>query len=74
MKKMKSLFCVALLSILLVGNVFATDSTGSGVLGFFDNIVNTVIVYVTGNSGCEVRQCQVCKPGGEDGTCKPTQN
>jgi hypothetical protein len=71
MKKMKSLFCVALLSSVLVGNVFAGDSTTSGVLGFFDNFMNTVVVYLSGGSNCEVRQCQTCKPGGDDGNCKP---
>ena len=74
MKKMKSLFCVALLAIVLVGNVFAGDSAGSSVLGFFENMMNTVIVYITGNAVCEGRQCQLCKPGGDDGACKPGQN
>ncbi len=74
MKKIKSLICVAMLSVLLVGNVFATDSSGAGVLGFFDNLLNSVVVYLTNSSPCEGRQCQTCKPGGEDGVCKPTQN
>ena len=75
MKRLRSIFITAMLATVLVGNVFAGDSTGNGVFGFFDSIVNAVVSFASGNSVCEGRQCQTCRPreeGGE-GNCRPTQ-
>ncbi len=75
MKKTKSIFCTVLLSTVLVGNVFAGDFTGYGVWGFFDSVMNTVVLLIR-DGGCERRQCQTCRPieeGGE-GNCRPTSN
>ncbi len=74
MKKMKSILGVALLSIFLVGNVFAADSFG-GVFSLFDNAVSAVVSYLTGGGNCEGKQCQTCKPGGDDSDqCRPTKD
>lgn len=75
MKKMKSTLCVALLSVFLVGNVFAADSFGGGFFSFFGNAVQAV-VSMFGDGDCQGKQCQNCKPkeqGGND-DCRPTQN
>lgn len=75
MKKLKPFFFTAILSTVLVGNVFAGDLTANGVCGFFDSIVNAVVSFASGSSVCEGRQCQTCRPreeGGE-GNCRPTQ-
>ncbi len=75
MKKMKSVLCIALLSTILVGNVFAGDTAGSGLLGFFDNVINAVISLVAPADSCETRQCQTCRPreDGGSGNCRPTR-
>jgi hypothetical protein len=74
MKKIRSIFCMLLLSACLVGNVFAGDSAGGGVLGFFDVVVNTVTSLFNITDPCEGRICTTCKPGSADGTCRPTNN
>ena len=75
MKKLKPIFFTAILSTLLVGNVFAGDSTTNGICGFFNSIANAVVSFASGGSVCEDRQCQTCRPGSEgvDGNCRPTQ-
>ena len=72
MKKIKSISCMLILSTCMVGNVFAGDSTGSGVLSFFDSVINAVVSYVSADD-CDVRICSNCKPGESDGNCKPTE-
>lgn len=73
MKKIKSLFCVALLSTCLAGNVFAGDTTGTGFFSFFSEAVNAVVSYLSGSDDCPPRQCTMCKPGENDNdpNCRP---
>jgi hypothetical protein len=73
MKKIKSLMCIALLSVFLVGNVFAADSFGGGILSFFDSTVKAV-VSMLGGDDCQGKQCQTCRPkdDGSNGDCRPT--
>ena len=61
MKKLKSILCVALLSTLLVGNVFADDAVGIGAFGVFGNIVNAVVSMFR-DGDCPPRQCTHCRP------------
>lgn len=77
MKKIKSVLCVALLSIFLVGTVFAGDTTGgNGIFSFFSNMVNAVYSLVSGDDDCRPRDCQNCRPEqrDSDGNCRPTEN
>ena len=74
MKKIRSIFCMLLLSACLVGNVFAGDSASGGVLGFFDEVINTVTSLFNIADPCEGRICTTCKPGTIDGVCRPTNN
>lgn len=64
------------LSTCLVGNVFAGDFAGSGIFGFFDNVVNAIVSFARADDGCPTRQCQTCKPidQGGNGDCRPTPN
>lgn len=78
MKKVKVILCTMILSIGLVGNVFAGNTVNSGFLGFFDNIVNSVVSLIAGPIDCPPRRCQTCRPGsGNDadgdgnGNCRP---
>lgn len=73
MKKIKSFFCIALLSVFLVGNVFAADSFGGGVFSFFDGVYKAVISMMR-DDDCVGKQCQNCKPKeeGGNGDCRPT--
>lgn len=76
MKKIKTLLCVALLSIMMVGNVFASDTTGGGVFSFFSNMANAVYSLFSGaNDDCRPRDCQNCRPEqrDENGNCRPTE-
>ena len=76
MKKLKSFFCIALLSTCLAGNVFAGDTTGGGFFSFFNEAVNAVVSFLRGNE-CPPRQCTTCKPGhniDDNGNCRPTEN
>jgi hypothetical protein len=74
MKKTRSLFCVALLScLLLVGNAFASGGNNDGVLGFLSNAVGQIFSSLLDDE-CPTRQCTDCRPVGEDGdggTCRP---
>lgn len=75
MKKMKSIFCAMLLSTCLAGNVFAGNTTtGSGFFSFFSEAVNAVVSYF--RNECPPRQCQTCKPGGDNDNdnCRPPTN
>lgn len=71
---MKSLFCAALLTIMLVGNVLAGNITGIGFLGFFETVMNAVVELVAGPADCKPRVCQQCRPTerDENGNCRPT--
>lgn len=73
MKKIKSLFCMLVLSTCLVGNVFAGDTAGFGVFSFFDSVINAVVTYISAPDDCPPRQCQNCKPKeeGGNGNCRP---
>lgn len=75
MKKIKSILCVALLSIFLVGNVFAGNTGGNGFFDFFGRMVSAVMSLV-GDDNCTPRQCTNCRPEqrDEDGNCRPTGN
>ncbi len=76
MKKLKPMFLAILLSTLFVGNIFASDFSSNGFSSFFDSLANAMYSIVSGNSTCEDRQCQTCRPGNSDnggGTCRPTQ-
>ena len=76
MKKIKSILCVALLSVFLAGNVFAGDSPGSGVVSFFGDMFNVVYSLAAGPGDCRPRECQNCRPEQRDanGDCRPTEN
>lgn len=73
MKKVKSSLCVALLSVFLVGNVFASDTLGGGFFSFFDTLYQSVISMMR-DDDCVGKQCQNCKPKeeGGNGDCRPT--
>jgi len=73
MKKIKSLLCVALLSVFLTGNVFAADTFGGGFFSFFESAVQAV-VSMLGADDCQGKQCQNCKPKDDNGNgdCRPT--
>lgn len=75
MKKRQSIFCVALLSMILVGNVFASPTVGTSVLGLLDSAVSAVVSLLS--EACPVRQCQDCRPSevvDENGHCRPKEN
>jgi len=76
MKKMKSILCVALLSIFLVGNVFAGNTGGNGFFDFFGRMAEAVYAMVVGADDCRPRDCQNCRPEQKDadGNCRPTEN
>lgn len=72
MKKIKSILCVALLSVFLVGNVFAADTFSGSFFNFFDSAYQAVISMM--RDDCIGKQCQNCKPKeeGGNGDCRPT--
>ncbi len=73
MKKLKTMICILVLSIGLVGNTFAGDSVNAGITGIFNNIVTTIMSVVGGSDDCPVRDCSNCKPGDNNtGNCRPT--
>ncbi len=76
MKKIKSILCVALMSIFLVGNVVAADTGGNGFFDFFGRMANAVYSLVLGADDCRPRDCQNCRPEQKDadGNCRPTEN
>lgn len=77
MKKIKSFFCVILLSTCLVANVFAGDTGGSGFFGFFDDLMKTVVSMLrSADDDCKPRQCTNCKAEDRDenGNCRPPTN
>lgn len=76
MKKIKSILCITLLSIFLVGTVFAADTSGNGVFSFFKNMVSAVYSLVGIDDDCRPRDCQNCRPEqrDSDGNCRPTEN
>ena len=77
MKKIKSILCVALLSIFLVGTVFAGDiAGGGGVFDFFGRMANAVYSLLRGTEECRPRDCQNCRPEQRDadGNCRPIEN
>jgi hypothetical protein len=77
MKKIKSILCVALLSVFLTGNTFAGDTTGGyGIYSFFGNMVNAVYsLFGADDDDCRPRICQQCRPDQKDsdGNCRPTE-
>lgn len=76
MKKIKSILCIALLSIFLVGTVFAGDTAGGGgIFDFFGRMANAVYSLVAGADDCRPRDCQQCRPEqrDSDGNCRPTE-
>jgi len=76
MKKRQSVFCIALLSTVLVGNVFAGSVVGTSVFGILDNVVGAVVSLLSGDS-CPLRQCQGCRPTevvDDNGNCRPRED
>lgn len=76
MKKTKALFCTILLSTVLVGNVFATGPSGTGVLNFLtDAIAGVMSLFDAGGGSCPLRQCTNCRPvdRDENGNCRPRE-
>lgn len=72
MKKIKSLFCMLILSTCISSNAFAGDFTGNGIASFVDNFVNAIVSLVTKDDNCEGRICTNCKPQSDGGgTCRP---
>jgi len=74
MKKVKSILCIALMSIFLVGTVFASETTsGNGIFDYFGKMANVVWSLVNGNGECRPRDCQNCRPEmrDADGNCRP---
>lgn len=74
MKKLKSVFCVAILLASLVGNTFATGGAVSQpALTALGTLLSAVVAFVTGDEACRPRQCQQCRPDerGDDGNCRP---
>lgn len=76
MKKRQSLCCIALLTTILVGNVFAGGPVGMSMLGLFDSAIYAVASLLSSDS-CPVRQCQQCRPTevvDENGNCRPRED
>lgn len=73
MKKIKSILCVALLSVFLSGNVLAADTGGTGFFSFFSQIYSAVASLAGRDDNCTPRLCTGCKPGqiDENGNCRP---
>lgn len=77
MRKIKTFFCVILLSTCLVGNVFAGGGAGSGFFGFFDYVMEAVVSMLrSADDDCKPRQCTNCRPQDRDenGDCRPPTN
>ena len=75
MKKIKRLFCIILLSTVLVGNAFGGGFATAGFLSFFDNIINAIVEMDRKDDTCPLRTCTTCRPGTKDdgnGNCRPT--
>lgn len=76
MKKRQSFFCIALLSTVLVGNVFAGPVVSTSVFGVLGTVIDATVAFLRGDS-CPVRQCQDCRPNevpDENGNCRPREN
>lgn len=75
MKKLQSVFCICLLSTILVGNAFAGTSLSGSVYSFFGDIINAVVELASTDS-CPLRQCQNCRPTerDENGNCRPRED
>lgn len=73
MKKLKALVGTLFLSIMLVGNVFATGPSGSGVWAFFADSFDSVMYFFREGESCPLRQCTNCRPTerDENGNCRP---
>lgn len=68
MKKIKTILCIAILSISLVGNVQANNTLTSSVSTFFESVVEYISSAIGGDDNCPLRICQLCKPGSN---CRP---
>lgn len=75
MKKSRSFICIALLSTVLAGNVFAGSSLSGSVYSFFGDIITAVVEFASTDS-CPLRQCQNCRPThrDENGNCRPRED
>jgi hypothetical protein len=73
MKKLKTMFCILVLSISFTGNTFASDTVGTGITGIFDKIVTAIMSVVATPADCPLRDCSNCKPS-DRGDCRPTEN
>lgn len=72
MKKLKVLLCMTLLSLVFVGNAFASGSSGGGVFSFLAYAAERVVALLKGDP-CPLRQCTNCRPTEKDenGNCRP---
>lgn len=76
MKKLKTMAGALLLSTMLVGNVFATGSSVTGVWSLLTFAMDGVASFFREGGSCPVRQCTHCRPNeepDEDGNCRPTR-
>lgn len=76
MKKRQSFFCIALLSTVLVANVFASGGVATSTFSVLDTLFNAVASLMSRDS-CPVRQCQNCRPTeiiDENGNCRPRED
>lgn len=82
MKKIKSLGLMLVLSIVMVGNIFATGPVIAGTAGAAPGLFTLVLEQVLsafGGESCPFRICQNCRPNGEggdngNGDCRPRDN
>lgn len=75
MKKLRSVFCITVLSTILVANVFAGNTVSTSVYGFFDNVITAVVSFL--RDDCPPRQCQNCRPtevSDDHGNCRPRED
>lgn len=75
MKKLRSTIFATILAFALVGNAFAGNSIGNGLLlPLFDQAIGAFISFFRGD--CPVRVCGSCRPEERDsnGDCRPPAN
>lgn len=70
MKKIKSMLCIAFLTMTIVGNVFATSTFDSALTKFLGGIVEVFsLSFGITSDDCPLKSCQDCKP--QDPGCRP---
>ena len=68
MKKIKTILCITILSISLVGNAQANSTLTNNVATFFESVVQYISSAIGGDDNCPLRICQLCTPGTN---CRP---